>query len=352
MTSSAPTGPAPDGIDAVRVTAWFADHVPGAAAPLAFSLVAGGRSNLTFVVEDADGQRYVLRRPPLGHVLPTAHDMGREHRLLQALAPTDVPVPRTYGLCTDESVNGAPFYVMEFVDGHIVRTPEIARSELTPAARAAAGGHLADTLATLHAVDVDAVGLGDLARRDGYIQRQLKRWGEQYRQMQVEGVHHSGMVEKVGEALAARIPPQVGTAIVHGDYRLDNTVIDDDGTVLAILDWELCTLGDPLADLGLLLCYWSEPGDEMVPLGSAPTTATGFATRDEVRERYAAASGRDVSEVRFYQAFAYWKVACVLQGVYARYVGGAGAGDPQSVDHYPAQVEMLAELAADTLGSR
>ncbi|HLG67383.1 MAG TPA: phosphotransferase family protein [Acidimicrobiales bacterium] len=332
-----------------RVTEWFSSHVPGAIAPLAFTLVAGGRSNLTFVVEDAAGTRFVLRRPPLGHVLPTAHDMAREHRLLEALAPTAVPVPRPYGLCTDESVNGAPFYVMEHVAGHVLRTPEIARSALSPEARARVGENLADVLAALHAVDVDEVGLGDLARRDGYIQRQLRRWSEQYRNMQVEGVDHGGVVERVGEALAARVPEQVGTSIVHGDFRLDNAIVGDDGTVAAILDWELCTLGDPLADVGLLLCYWAEPGDETVALGTAPTTTPGFLTRQELLTRYAAASGRDVSAIDFYVAFGYWKLACILQGVYARYVGGSGAGDPEAVDHYPRQVDLLAGLAASTL---
>ena len=342
--------PGPEGIDATAVTEWFVDRLgDDVTPPLTFSLIAGGRSNLTFRVDDAVGRTFALRRPPVSHVLPTAHDMVREHRLLSALGPTEVPVPTTFGLCTDETVSGAPFYVMEFVEGHILRDARSAERAFAPAARRDIGDHMAETLAALHGVDVDAVGLGDLARRDGYVERQLKRWSGQYEQMAVAGVDHGGLIERVGATLAARVPEQQGTAVVHGDYRLDNVVLDDEGRVRAVLDWEICTLGDPLADVGLLLCYWSEPGDDLSALLFAPTTAPGFATRDEVLARYRAVSGRDVADIDFYIAFGYWKLACILQGVFARYVAGAGAGDPNSVDEFPAQVGRLAELAAATL---
>ena len=224
-------------------------------------------------------------------MLPTAHDMRREHTVISALGPTGVPVPETLGLCTDESVNGAPFYVMSFVEGHIVRDERTAKG-LTLSARARAGESLVDTLAQLHAVDVDAVGLGDFARRDGYIARQLKRWHGQFAQSTLDGQPGPAIVDRVHELLAARIPEQQGVAIVHGDYRLDNTVLDDQGEVRAILDWEICTLGDPLADLGLLMVYWAEPEDgDAALLGVAPTTLPGFARRADLLERYAAASG-------------------------------------------------------------
>lgn len=350
---------APEGIDIEGVTGWFSEHVPRVEVPLRFSLIAGGRSNLTYLVEDVSGTRFALRRPPISHVLPTAHDMAREHRLIDALWSTSVPVPRPLGLCSDESVNGAPFYVMEFVDGHILRNEADVTSAFAVQQRAAIGEHIADTLAKLHAVDIDAVGLGNLARREGYIARQIRRWTDQYRNSTLQGpaaerrseaaTAADQVVGEVGTRLAERIPSQTETAIVHGDYRLDNMVLGDAGDVRAILDWELCTLGDPLADLGLLLVYWVEPGDADAVLGMTATTAPGFSSRQEIVERYAKASGRDVANVGYFAAFGYWKLACILQGVYVRYLAGAGAGDPTSVDGIPPQVQRLAERAAASL---
>jgi aminoglycoside phosphotransferase (APT) family kinase protein len=337
------------GIRVPEVTRWMAEHV-GAEAPLAFSLIAGGRSNLTFAVTDASGRRYVLRRPPLSHVLPTAHDMVREHRVISALHPLGVPVAEPLGLCDDESVNGPPFYVMEFVDGAILRDRDQAEAIFDAATRAAIGDHLASTLAQLHDVDVIQAGLGELARHDSYIERQLRRWRTQYDQMRVADDGGDGLVEAVGDRLARSIPRQQRVAIVHGDYRLDNTVLSARGEVRAILDWEICTLGDPLADVGLLLVYWAEPHDATAALlGAAPTTAAGFATRDQVLKAYGARSELDLRHVAYYQAFGYWKLACILQGVYARYRAGATAGDQGSVAEYPRHIALLAATAEQTL---
>ena len=347
--ASVPMSQAPDGINEAAVTGWMASQLPELVTPLTFTLIAGGRSNLTFRVEDAEGKAWALRRPPLHHVLPTAHDMSREYRLIDALGPAGIPVPATVGLCTDEAVNERPFYVMEFVEGHILRSAPEAEAAFDVATRHAVGDHMADTLAALHDVDPDAVGLGDLGRHEGYIERQLKRWRGQYDQMQVEGVDHGGLVERVSDELARRIPKQQRTSVVHGDYRMDNVVLADDGTVRAILDWEICTLGDPLADLGLLMVYWADPTDTMAVLGLSPTTAPGFASRAEILGRYGSVSDLDISGVGYYTAFGYWKLACILQGVYARYVAGAGAGDQGSVDGYPAQVRRLFEMAAEAL---
>jgi aminoglycoside phosphotransferase (APT) family kinase protein len=342
---------APEGIHEAEVTKWMAAQLPELRTPLTFTLIAGGRSNLTYRVEDAEGRAWALRRPPLHHVLPTAHDMSREYRLIDSLGPVSIPVPATIGLCTDEAVSERPFYVMEFVDGHILRSAPEAEAAFDETTRRGIGDHMADTLAALHQVDPDAVGLGDLSRHDGYIERQLKRWRSQYEQMQVEGVDHGRLVERVSDELARRVPKQQRTSVVHGDYRLDNVVLADDGTVRAILDWEICTLGDPLADLGLLLDYWADRTDAMAVLGHSPTTAPGFSTRAEVLERYSSLSDLDVSEVGYYMAFGYWKLACILQGVYARYVAGAGAGDKGSVDAFPKQVGHLFEMAAGALES-
>jgi aminoglycoside phosphotransferase (APT) family kinase protein len=334
-----------EGIEVGPVSEWMTSEVEGAEPPFRFDLIAGGRSNLTFRVTDRTGRSFALRRPPVSHVLPTAHDMTREFTVISALAPTGVPVPRTYGLCTDASINGAPFYVMSFVEGHIVRD-ERSASALGEAARREAGRSLVDTLAKLHAVDIDAIGLGDFARRDGYIARQLKRWHTQFAQSTLDGEPGPAVVDRVHELLCARIPEQQGVAVVHGDYRLDNTVLDDDGRVAAILDWEICTLGDPLADLGLLLVYWAEPGDgDQALLGVAPTTLPGFATRADLLERYAAESGRDLSAIAYYRAFGLWKLACILQGVHVRYAGGAAAGDRSGVDQFAAHVGRLGERA-------
>jgi aminoglycoside phosphotransferase (APT) family kinase protein len=334
-----------EGIDLGPVTSWLSANVAGAVAPFSFELIAGGRSNLTYRVTDAAGHAYALRRPPVSHVLATAHDMTREHTVISALQTTDVPVPRTLALCTDPDVNGAPFYVMSFVDGHILRD-EAASAALSEEVRAHASESLVDTLARLHAVDVDSVGLGEFARREGYIARQLKRWHGQFEQSTLDGRPGPAVIDRAWEVLSAKIPEQQGASIVHGDYRLDNTVLDDRGDVIAILDWEICTLGDPLADLGLLLVYWHEAGDaNQAVLGVAPTALPGFATRAQLVERYAAASGRDVSAVPYYQAFGIWKLACILQGVYVRYAGGAAAGDRSGVDQFADGVARLGERA-------
>jgi aminoglycoside phosphotransferase (APT) family kinase protein len=337
------------GINDTGVTAWMVEHL-GATAPLDFELIAGGRSNLTFRVTDATGATFALRRPPTSHVLPTAHDMVREHTIITALYPQGIPVAKPLGLCVDPEVNDRPFYVMEFVEGAILRDRHEAETTFDIATRALIGEHLATTLAQLHDVDVESAGLSGLARHDGYIERQLNRWRGQFEQMKVEGVDHENIVEEVGDQLARSIPRQQRVAVVHGDYRLDNTVLNERGEVRAILDWEICTLGDPVADLGTLLCYWAERGDATeFLLGVAPTTAEGFMGRDEVLKAYANHSTLDLSNVAYYQAFGYWKLACIMQGVFARYRAGATAGDRGSVDAYPSYIALLAETAKRTL---
>ncbi|HEX2038448.1 MAG TPA: phosphotransferase family protein [Acidimicrobiales bacterium] len=336
-----------EGIDHERVSAWFAENIPDATPPLTFELVAGGRSNLTFRVEDQAGHTFVLRRPPTGHVLPTAHDMGREYRIIAALGPTPVPVPAALGFCDDESVNGRPFYVMGYVDGTVVRDAPSAEKELDEQTRRTAGRSLAEVLADIHAVDVDAVGLGDLGRREGYIERQVKRWYGQFTQSNGETGRPVPLVDEVHDFLLAHVPEQGPATIVHGDYRLDNLMLGADGRVKAVLDWELCTLGDPLADVGLLMVYWAEADDEFSALGQAPTTVAGFPTRADLRAMYAERSGRDLSQLDFYVAFGYWKLACILEGVYARYSGGAMGGDRSGFEVFAESVVKLAQAAKD-----
>lgn len=333
------------GIHADRVTAWFAANVAEATAPLTFELIAGGRSNLTFSVTDSARRRWVLRRPPLGHVLATAHDMEREHRIISALGPTEVPVPEAVGLCTDTAVNDAPFYVMSYMDGLVLRDAREAAS-VSPEVRQRAGLSIASTLATIHAVDPDAVGLGDLGRKEDYIARQLKRWNGQY-----EKATDSPTAEmtEAFDRLSGAIPPQQGAAIVHGDYRLDNCMLTPDGEVMAVLDWEICTLGDPMADLGLLMVYWTEADDPFAALPGSATALEGFPGRSELIAAYEAASGRHVADLDYYQAFGYWKLACILQGVFARYKAGAMGDDGADADAFGAVVSLLAQGAISYL---
>jgi len=332
------------GIEAANVTAWFEAHAGEVEPPLEFELISGGRSNLTFSVKDAAGRRWALRRPPLGKRLGSAHDMGREHKVVSALAPTSVPVAPIVGLCQDDSVNGAPFYVMEFVEGPILRGLAEADAFPDEGDRRAIGERVVDTLVDIHAVDPEAASLGDLGRKEDYVARQLHRWQGQWEKSKTRELD---AVDAVHERLAARIPEQGPATIVHGDYRLDNMILTPGGEVAAVVDWELCTLGDPLADVGLLMVYWPEPGDELVALGQPATLAPGFPGRDELRARYAERSGRDLSQLDFYVALGYWKLAIILEGVYARYAAGQyGKVDP-GIEEFARLVERLAEAAAE-----
>jgi aminoglycoside phosphotransferase (APT) family kinase protein len=329
------------GIDYDNVSAWFVDNIPGVALPLEFQRVTGGRSNLTFEVRDAVGNRYVLRRPPTSHVLPTAHDMRREHRIISALGPAGVPVPPALGLCTDEAVTGAPFYVMGFVDGVIARSETEVEADLGPEARYHCGLTLIETLGQIHAVDPDAAGLGDLGRKDDYISRQLRRWYANYQAARDSlGDADLSDIDRAHDELAARLPEQGPATVVHGDYRLDNCIVDRDGEILAVLDWELCTLGDPLADVGQLLVYWSEAGERSV-IDHSPTLVGGFPRRDEITARYAETTERDLGHLDFYVAFGYWKLGCILEGVYARYVAGAMGDDGFDYTVYPESIAWL-----------
>lgn len=346
----------PTGIDVAAVSRWLEASIGGLRAPFRFEPIAGGRSNLTYTVTDAAGRRMVLRRPPVSHVLSTAHDMGREHRIISALRPTAVPVPGVLGFCADETVNGRPFYVMDFVDGYVLRDAAQAEAVLYAATRRRAGLDLADVLAALHAVDIEAAGLASLARHQDYIARQLRRWHGQFDRSQQQardaGVHRPvPLVSEVHALLAERIPPQLGTAVVHGDYRVDNTVISADGRVRAVLDWELCTLGDALADVGTMIAYWGTPGQP--PLAGtgreAATALPGFPSAAEVADRYARRSGRDLAGIGYYVAFALWKLACISEGVYVRYAADAMGSDTVDMEAFRSASADRAQRALEVL---
>ncbi|MBK5233243.1 MAG: phosphotransferase family protein [Thermoleophilia bacterium] len=331
-----------DGISHGPLEDWFRERVDGLEPPLDYDKIHGGLSNLTYLVTDQGTARWVLRRPPLGTRLGSAHDMGREVRVVTALAETPVPVPPIVGFCEDDSVTGAPFYVMEFVEGPVIRAPEQAALFPDPAQRKRLGEGLIETMVAIHAVDPGAAGLGDLGRHDGYVERQLKRWSGQWEKSKTRELP---VVESVHQSLLELIPEQTETTIVHGDYRLDNVIYSPLGEVAAVVDWELCTLGDPLADLGLLMVYWREAGDESMPIFRPATTEPGFSTRDELTAHYEEVSGRDISNLDYFVALGYWKLAIILEGVLDRFQKGQ-YGKDTSDDSFPKGVEALAESAA------
>ena len=331
---------ATDEIDVSRTEAWFEANVGEVELPLSFKRIAGGRSNLTYEVRDAAGSRWALRRPPLGARLASAHDMAREHRIISSLQSTDVPVPPVIGLSQDGDY---PFYVMGWVEGPILRSRHEADAFPRAQQRRAIGERVVDTLVEIHAVDADAAGLGELAKKEDYVARQLHRWHGQWEKQHTRELP---LIDEVHDRLAARIPEQGQATIVHGDYRLDNMILAPSGEVAAVVDWELCTLGDPLADVGLLLVYWGEEGDELIPLMEPATMLPGFPARDEVRVRYAERSGRDLSEIDYYVALGLWKLAIVLEGIVARYSAGQYGAVDDGSSEFARSVERLA-VAAD-----
>jgi len=330
-----------EGIELGAIEPWLRDRLPAARPPFRLERLTGGRSNLTCLLADAACAEWVLRRPPLGPRQPTAHDVLREGRIMTALAPTAVPVPAVLGAAPDLCPDSAPLLLME-------RAP--AAATLGPAARARAGLALAETLAALHAVEPAAVGLRDLGRGEGYVERQLARWHRQWEEGRTRDLDDLAAAHAL---LADRVPPQSRTAIVHGDFRLDNCLLDAQGEVTAVLDWEICTLGDPLADLALLLVYWAEPGDAATALEDPPTLAPGFTSRDEIRRRYEAATDTEATALDFHLAFAWWKLACIVEGVHARVARGALGDVDRSAASFAAQAERLAgeaHRAAAALG--
>tara|TARA_X000000950_G_scaffold275897_1_gene362939 strand:- start:2500 stop:3531 length:1032 start_codon:yes stop_codon:yes gene_type:complete len=332
-----------EGVNVGPVTDWLAERIADLRTPLSFELIAGGHSNLTYRVTDAAGKIYVLRRPPLGHVLQSAHDMGREHKIISALQGASVPVAPVVGLCSEETVNGAPFYVMAYVTGPVLHDAE-ATHPISMDDRAKLGLDVIDVLAALHQIDPDAVGLGDLGRKEAYLARQLKRWSAQWAATET---HKVPAMDESTRLLGERMPEQIGATIVHGDYRLGNMIVGE-GQVKAVLDWELCTLGDPLADVGYLLNSWLAPGEGEEDL--TPTAAGGFCDRDALTARYSEATGRDLSLINYYRAFSHWRLAAINQGVYKRYlVGAMGADRDVDLDAQKRGVTLRAEAALEFL---
>ena len=332
----------PPGVDTAALRAYLDRDRPGLVdGTIKADLIPGGRSNLTYVVTDGAGE-WVLRRPPLGHVLATAHDMAREFRVMTALAPSGVPVPATLLLCQDDTVIGAPFYVMEKVDGAVLRSPAEVVAVLTREQARELSFTLVDVLAGLHAVDIESVGLADFGRPQGYLERQVRRWAGQLdksRSRDLPGI------DDLHDRLRDSVPPTERDTIVHGDFRLDNVIIGVDGPdrdVRAVLDWEMSTLGDPLADLGLLVVYW-----QTLMAQAGATEENGFASTGEIVAHYGERTGLDLSTVDWYVAFGFYKLAVVAEGIYFRHTKGKTVGE--GFERFATMVAPLVEQGLDAL---
>ncbi|MEB3371069.1 phosphotransferase family protein [Saccharopolyspora mangrovi] len=312
------------GLDLHRLRAYLDVEAPGmVAGELTGELVQGGRSNLTYIVSDGTEQ-WVVRRPPLGHVLATAHDMSREHRMLTALAGTRVPVPRAELLCENDEILGAPFYVMQHVPGTVYRSPEQTET-LSGQQRHDLSFQLMDVLADLHSIDPASVGLAEFGRPDGFLERQVRRWTKQLKashSREVEGI------DVLSQRLAATVPTGGPVGIVHGDYRLDNVIVGADQRIEAVLDWEMATIGDPLTDLGLLAVYWEGfSGLPNNPIAKGVGPENGFPSSEQLFARYAERSDLDLSDLDWYLAFGFFKIAVILEGIHYRYIQNQTVGE-------------------------
>jgi aminoglycoside phosphotransferase (APT) family kinase protein len=313
----------PQGFIVEAVMPWLEARCHWMQGPYSWERLAGGHSNLTYRVTDVAGNAFVLRRPPEGELLPSAHDMAREFTIMQALWSTPVPVAEPLAFCDDKAITGAIFYAMRAIDGKSLYSLEEVLDLVPEASRREHGFHFIDVLADLHAVDPNEVGLGDLGRPDAYVARQLKRWRASW---DAAKTVEAPDVESLHEFLAQNTPEQVPARLVHGDYGLHNCVSNSAGQVAAVIDWEISTLGDALADLAYAINGWGKPG-EISARGIRPSQAPGYPTDTELLARYATKTGVDLSHIGFYISFNHWKTVCILNGVLARYYAGQKSTD-------------------------
>lgn len=350
MSASSEVTETPDGIDTAAVTAWITEHTHSRfTGPLQFDKLPGGHSNFTYKVLDATGGSFVLRRPPLGELLPSAHDMAREYTIISALWPTPVPVPEPIAFCEDPAITGARFYCMGLVDGKSLYEAADVQAQVPQDRRRDLSFSFIDVLADLHALDPDEIGLGDLGRKDAYVARQLKRWFASWNASQTPDVAGLGEVAELHDELVARLPEQGPARLVHGDYGLHNCLSARGGFIAAVVDWEISTLGDPLADLAYALNSWIGPEDPPPVKPDVPTLEPGFARRAELVERYAARTGADLSQLPYYSAFNHWKTFCILQGVYARYLQGQKSSEGVDLPQLAQRRDHALMLARTTL---
>lgn len=321
----------PPGLRLEPLRSWMEESVPNfdASAPLQATLLAGGRSNISYKLTDASGSSWVLRRPPLGHIMPSAHDMGREFRVLSGLNKVLFPTPTTRAHCEDESVIGAKFMMMDFVDGRVIESAQTALS-LSATQASEISQELVDTLARLHAVDPAAAGLDQLGKPAGYLQRQVKRWGEQWQITKTRELPEIEVLRAWLEAAIVKVPESLPTSIVHGDYRIDNVILaGDKSQIVAVLDWEMSTLGDPISDLAISLVYWSQATDTLrkkIPVAEDVTSGLGFWSRQQVLDRYVSQTGLDISHLDECVALACFKLAVIMESIHHRNLSGQQLG--------------------------
>lgn len=345
--ANAGAGPRDADVEAAALERWLADRVE-ITAPVDVRLIAGGHSNLTYLVKDRGGRRFVLRRPPRGRLVGTAHDMRREFRIIDALGLTDVAVPAVVGYDEDHAITAAPFFVMEYVGGSTI-SDRSAAAVMPAASKRRVAPEMAASLAKLHRLDPARLGLGDLVRDEGLIERQLRRW---HRQLHDYAELTSDVIEELYEALASAIPTPQRTSLVHGDFKIGNVRFDADGTILAVLDWELAAVGDPLIDVGWLLASWAEPGHSARWSIEPPTVAPGFGRRAELLGTLQAESDLDLGGIDYYVAFAYWRWSCINEGILARFANGAMAGKQIDLDAVQHQIRWQLSAAINLLGGR
>ena len=343
----------PEGYDVPAVEAWIADNIDSLSPPFEWTRLQGGHSNLTYKLTDSNGNDAVIRRPPQGELLPKAHDMSREWALISALGPTDVPVPAALGFCESPDVTGAWFYVMGCIDGHPLYNSDDTNLYVPEDQRRKMAFSFIDVLAALHAVDPDEVGLGELGKRDSYVGRQLKTWYRSWMSSIEPADFDDPRAHELQQFFLDNLPDQGPIRVVHGDYGCHNVLIGPDCTVAAVVDWEISTLGDPLADLAYALNPWPDPTDDEPPLPEAATAPPGFPSRTELAARYGEQTGRDLSHLDYYVGFNRWKTAAIVHGVYARYCAGNKSSDDVDLDEMRERISRsldLAEQAINRLG--
>ncbi len=341
------TGPEGYRVDAVE--AWISANIEGLTPPFRWTRLEGGHSNLTYRLDDATGRQAVIRRPPRGKLLPKAHDMSREWALISALGPTPVPVPRALGFCESPDVTGAWFYVMGLVEGQPLYGADDTERIVPRDRRRRMANSFIDVLADLHAVDPDAVGLGGLGKKENYVGRQLNTWYRSWTSSIEAAAYDDPRAHDIRQFLLANIPEQGPARVVHGDYGPHNCLIGPDCTVAAVLDWEISTLGDPLADLAYALNPWPDPDDDEPPPPDAATAPAGFPSRSELAARYAERTGRDLSQLGYYEGFNRWKTACIVHGVYARYCEGKKSADGVDLEEMRERIGRSLELSEQAL---
>jgi len=335
-----------EGYDIPVVEAWIKAHIGSLTPPFEWTRLEGGHSNLTYRLQDACGRKAVIRRPPLGELLPKAHDMGREWSLISSLAPTGFPVPAALGFCDDKEVTGAFFYVMGFSDGRPLYTAEQTDAWVPTERRVSLAHSFIDTLADLHALDPDEIGLGTLGKKEDYIGRQVKTWYRSWQSSVEPAQYDDPRAHELRQYFLDHRPDQGRARVVHGDYGFHNCLIGADSTVAAVVDWEISTLGDPLADLAYTLKSWPETEADIARNPDAPTSVGGFPFRGELAQRYADRTGHNIDLLEFYIGFNHWKGAAILHGVYARYLEGKKSTEGVDLDLLLTRIEASLAAAA------